>query len=438
MKQILVIGAGRSSSFLIKYLLSNAAHENWQITVGDMSLELANEKVEQCEYAKAIRFDVNDEGECARQIQKVDIVISMLPASMHILVAQQCIRFKKHLVTASYVSDEMRKLNNDAIKAGVCLLNECGLDPGIDHASAMKMIGTIKNKGGAITSFKSYTGGLLTEESCGDNPWKYKIAWNPQNIVLAGKDGAQFLEKKMLKRLSYTELFQEIMPISVGKTIFEGYANRDSIPYKSLYGLNGIDTLIRGTLRYPGYCKAWSAIINMGLTDTEDKISTNENLTFKNWANHKKSWDLNSWDEHIQKCLAWLGLFGDDQVPFELFAGEWKYVTSAQILQHLLEQKWGLEEGDKDMIVMQHELEYKVKGQDNTVKVSSSLKIVGENQTYTAMAKTVGLPLGIACKLILQNQLKERGVILPTIPSIYMPMLTELESYGITFNEVTD
>ena len=136
--------------------------------------------------------------------------------------------------------------------------------------------------------------------------------------------------------------------------------------------------------------------------------------------------------------MAWLGLFGDDQVPFELFAGEWKYVTSAQILQHLLEQKWGLEEGDKDMIVMQHELEYKVKGQDNTVKVSSSLKIVGENQTYTAMAKTVGLPLGIACKLILQNQLKERGVILPTIPSIYMPMLTELESYGITFNEVTD
>ncbi len=441
MRNILLIGAGRSSSYLIKYFLDNAQEQDWSLTVADVSLELAQSKTGNHQRSNAIAFDINDEQQRSTEIGKAELVISMLPAHMHALVAEECVRLKKHLATASYVSNEIRNLHVPALKEGIVLLNECGLDPGIDHMSAMKIIDKIKSEGDEITSFKSYTGGLVAPES-NDNPWGYKFSWNPRNVILAGQGTAKFIEDGNYRYLPYNRLFTETENITVkGLGTFDGYANRDSLSYKPLYHLEKIPNMLRGTLRQSGFCKAWNIFVQLGLTDDSYVIDNIAHLSYaqliesflqpqqKNTSVKSRlaafmNTDANS-DE--MKMVEWTGILENVSIGLE-------HATPAQALQKLLEEKWKLKTEDKDMIVMQHIFE--IKNQDNSVRnLKSELVVKGEDSIYTAMSKTVGLPLAIASKLILNGEIKSRGVLVPVTKEIYEPVLKELENYNISFSE---
>lgn len=437
-KSILIIGAGRSSSSLIKYLLDESVKHNWQITVGDMSLETAQQKINNHPNGKAILFDINNENQRSEEISKADIVVSMLPAFMHMSVANDCVKFKKHLVTASYVSKEMAALDSEAQKAGIVLLNEIGLDPGIDHMSAMQIIDKLKAEGAEITSFKSYCGGLVAPES-NDNPWGYKFSWNPRNVILAGQGTAMYIENGKYKYIPYNRLFTQTETIQFdGYGNFDGYANRDSLSYRTAYGLENISTMLRGTLRMPGYCSAWNVFVKLGWTDDSYKIENSHKMTFaqlldaflpESKNNLKKRlaefMQLPEDSDEIKK-VEWLEIFTDKKIKTE-------NGTPAQILQELLEEKWQLKKDDKDMIVMQHLFEYQLNGKKH--QITSSLVAKGEDPTNTAMAKTVGLPAAIAVKMILLNQLNLKGIKIPTEKNIYEPILEELKLFGINFIE---
>jgi saccharopine dehydrogenase-like NADP-dependent oxidoreductase len=439
MKKILVIGAGRSAVTLIKYLLDNSAANNWLVTVADFSIELAEKAVANHENGKAIFFNVTDEKQRKTEIGNADIVISMLPARLHITVAKDCISLVKNLVTASYVSPEIANLDEKAKQAGVLLLNEIGLDPGIDHMSAMQVIDDIKENGGELTSFKSFCGGLVHPDY-DTNPWNYKFTWNPRNVVLAGQGTAQYIKQGKYKYIPYTKLFErtEVMEVlDAGE--FEGYANRDSLGYRAAYGLEDIPTLFRGTLRRKGYCKAWNMFVQLGMTDDTYKVENSENLTYRAFINlffpynnelsveQKFCSYLNlSQDSEEFRKIEWLGVFTDTIVAL-------KNASPAQILQKICEGKLTLDTEDKDMIVMQHQFEYVENGVQK--KLNSSLLVFGDDPRYTSMAKTVGLPVAIAAKLILTGKIKSTGVKIPTTKDIYIPVLKELKENGINFVE---
>jgi saccharopine dehydrogenase-like NADP-dependent oxidoreductase len=438
MNKILIIGAGRSTSSLISYLLKQSVSHNWQITVADSNIQLAETKIKGFTNAKAISLDVSNAGARESAIKAADLVISMLPAFMHGDVARDCVKFGKHIATASYVSEEMKALDAEAKQKGLLILNECGLDPGIDHASAMKIIDELKHKGAEITSFKSYCGGLVAPES-NDNPWGYKFSWNPRNVILAGQGTAQFIENGNLKFIPYNRIYTQIDSIAVdGYGSFDAYANRDSIGYKEPYGLNNIKTLLRGTLRQTGYCKAWNVFVKLGLTDDGYKIRESNKLTYtqlidsflpdgKASTKEKlKAFMQNDWDADVEAKLNYLELF--DNKKIKLAEG-----SPAQLLQDLLEEKWKLQHGDKDMIVMQHLFEYTLNGKSH--KLTSSLVVIGDDEEHTAMAKTVGLPLAITVKNFLTGKFKLSGVQIPIVKEIYEPMLLELEELGIIFTE---
>jgi saccharopine dehydrogenase (NADP+, L-glutamate forming) len=441
MRTILLIGAGRSSSSLVKYLLDHSQEESWNITVADVSVEQAMQKIGGHHNGRAIQFDIHDEHQRNTEITQADIVISMLPAHMHLAVATECVRQKKNLVTASYISKEMQELEEEAKQNGVLILNECGLDPGIDHMSAMKIIEEIKSKGEEIVSFKSYTGGLVAPES-NDNPWGYKFSWSPRNVILAGQGTAKYMEKNRYRYLPYNRLFTQIDQVEIEKFgMFDGYANRDSLAYRKTYGLENIPTMLRGTLRQQGFCKAWNVFVRLGLTDDSYAIEDSEFLTYRELVEAflpvdiagetitsrlALFMDVNESSEIIQK-IAWTGILDDKVIGL-------KGATPAQILQHLLEQKWKLKESDKDLVVMQHQFEIKKK-KGEIRKIISSLAVTGENSIYTAMAKTVGLPLAIATKLILNDRVRLKGIHIPVYKEIYEPVLAELRNYGINFSE---
>lgn len=438
MRKILVIGAGRSSVTLIKFLLDHSNTHSWLVTVADSSIDLAERSVMNHANGVAIQFNVFDKQQREDEISAHDIVISMLPASMHIVVAKDCVRFCKHMVTASYVSDEMAKLHNSSKKSGVLILNEIGLDPGIDHMSAMRIIDNIKKMGGEIISFKSFCGGLVHPDY-DNNPWKYKFTWNPRNVVLAGQGIAKYIYKRVNKNIPYINLFEHTEKINIldlGE--FEGYPNRDSLSYRDSYGLYNISTLYRGTLRRVGFSAAWNILVKLGLTDDSYHITDSNKLTKRQFTSKfLKSSNLKledelcnqfniSRDSLIFKRLDWLGLFSNDIIGI-------KNATPAQILQEILEKKWSLDIDDRDMIVMQHQFEYIYDGE--TRKLKSSLSVYGDDNRETAMAKTVGLPVAIAAKLILDREIDSTGVRIPTKEDIYMPVLEELEVNGINFIE---
>ncbi len=439
MKKILVIGAGRSAVTLIKYLLDHSMQNNWHVTVADFSEDLARKSVGEHINGKAILFNVMDDNQRIFEISNTDIVISMLPASMHFMVANDCVRLKKDLVTASYISKEIAGLDESAKKAGVLLLNEIGLDPGIDHMSAMSVIDGVKEKGGKITSFKSFCGGLVHPDY-DNNPWNYKFTWNPRNVVLAGQGTAQYIKNQKRKYLPYNKLFERTDILNIleaGK--FEGYANRDSLIYRDVYGINDIQTLYRGTLRRKGYAQAWNVFVQLGITDDSYNIDNSEFISNREFTDmflpHYddlsveekvcRQFDLTLDSEIFQKLL-WLGLFDDTTIGI-------KNASPAQFLQAILEQKWALDKGDKDMIVMQHQFEFILHNKEQ--KLNSSLLVYGDDPTYTAMAKTVGLPVAIATKLILSKKIKSKGVRIPISKDIYMPILKELSENGINFIE---
>lgn len=438
MKRILVIGAGRSTISLIDYLLKEASSHNWFITVTDMDEALAIEKTKGFGNCEAKAFNVSNENDRRSMIRSHDVIVSMLPASMHSDVARDCVELGKHLFTASYVSAEMKALDEAAKEKGVLLMNEIGLDPGIDHASAMKIIDELHRKGAKITSFKSYCGGLVAPE-CNDNPWGYKFSWNPRNVVVAGQSTAQYYQNGKLKFIPYNRLFTQIDQIKMeGYGSFDAYANRDSISYKEPYGLKHIQTLLRGTLRMPGYCKAWNVFVKLGLTDDTYKIHHSDSMTYTELINsflpegkqtvkdRLRAFMGADYNDSIEDKLDYLELFSDKKIKL-------KEGSPAQLLQDLLEEKWKLKTSDKDMIVMQHLFEYELNGASH--QLTSSLVVKGTDQNHTAMAKTVGLPLAITLKNFLSGKFKLSGVQIPIVKEIYDPLLMELAELGIKFEE---
>ena len=442
MKNILVIGAGRSATTLIGYFLEHAKEQDWHITVGDISEALATEKVAGNERGRAIAFDVFNEAQRKEEIAKADIVVSMLPASMHIEVAKDCVELGKHLTTASYISKEMKTLDDAAKTKGLTLLNETGLDPGIDHLSAMKLLDEIRNDGGKVEHFESFTGGLVAPES-DDNPWHYKFTWNPRNVVLASQGGAvKFIHNGKYKYIPYHRVFRRTEYITIeGQGEFEGYANRDSLSYREVYNLKDVKTLYRGTLRRPGYSRSWDTFVQLGMTDDSYVMEGSETMTNRDFVNSFLPFSLRDsvelklramlkldQDDRLMEKLQWLGIF--DKTVIGL-----KNATPAQMLQHILEKKWSMKPNDKDMIVMWHKIGFVKDGKKFVTE--SSMVVKGDNQDNTAMAKTVGFPIAIATRMILENKITERGVLLPLSKAIYEPVLVELDNNGIVFNEKT-
>lgn len=440
MRNILLIGAGRSTASLIQYLVENAAENNWQLKIVDQSIEHLSDWLK-ADCVSAQKFDVNDSGMRRSLIREADVVISMLPAHMHLEVAKDCVNFKKNMVTASYISDGMRALDEKAKEAGVTMINEIGVDPGIDHLSAMKVIDEIRSKGGKVTAFETFTGGLVAPES-DDNPWNYKFTWNPRNVVLAGQGGAvKFIQEGTYKYIPYHKLFRRTELIDIdtyGK--FEGIANRDSLKYRSVYDLEDIKTMYRGTLRRAGYSRAWDAFVQIGATDDSYTLQHTEEMTFREFINLFLPY--NPTDSVELKLRYYLGLAHDEIELFEKL--EWldifkdikigiKDATPAQVLQKILERKWTLKPDDKDMIVMWHKFIYEMDGKEH--EKHSSMVIKGKDTHDTAMAMTVGYPVGIATKMILNGKINAPGVHIPIQKEMYEPILAELVDYGIRFQE---
>ncbi|KPK79840.1 MAG: saccharopine dehydrogenase [Bacteroides sp. SM23_62_1] len=439
MKKILLLGAGLSSNSLIKYLLDQTEKFNWHLTVGDFDEQKARKKIGDHPHGTGVSFDVFNEDQKELLISNADIVISMLPHRLHPLLAYSCIKHRKNLITASYVSEEVRQLDTQVKKLGLLFLNEIGVDPGIDHMSAMKVINRIRKEGGILDIFESNTGGLVAP-GYERNPWQYKFTWNPRNVVLAGQHGARFLHNGKFKYIPYHKIFQRYEIITVlDKGEFEVYPNRDSLQYKDDYGLDEISTMFRGTIRRPGFCDAWNTLVQLGATDDSYVVEFPGEMTYRDFTNSFLAYNIIDpveiklanylnipFDGKIMKQLEWLGLFERKTVGLN-------NQTPARILQHLLEEKWKLESGDKDMIVMQHQFEYLLKGKRK--RIVSSLSVIGENPDETAMSMTVGLPVGIAAKLILERKIQATGVCIPTTPEFYEPILNELEDYGIKFVE---
>jgi saccharopine dehydrogenase-like NADP-dependent oxidoreductase len=517
MKQILLFGAGKSATVLIEYLLSHAASNGWELTVVDSNLDLAKSKIRNSPYGFALSFDINDISQREEQVEKADVVISMLPAALHFLVAKDCVKFSKHLLTASYVDDSIRGLEAEINQRGLLFLCEMGLDPGIDHMSAMRIIDSIHSRGGNVTSFKSHCGGLVAPES-DDNPWHYKISWNPRNIVLAGKAGAHYLEHGEEVRLKYEQLFSttalDVTDDKGSRVIWPGslnrfvqvpglgvlcwYPNRDSLGYVSLYGLEGASTFIRTTLRHPDFMVGWENIVELHLTDETPSYPTDgrsladalkEHLDkqgFNDWLQRKMSSRLTE-TEMMLSNLAKLAEAEQEaaregaRIPESFMAADAKgnleeieirdmksraaafvsnrmheanltlkqlmflglddqrtivnrgLCSAADLLQFAMENKMSIGPADRDIIVMVHEISYELGGEEK--QVTSSLVIKGDDGLHTAMAKTVGLPLGIATRLILDGTISTRGLKIPTGKAIYEPVLDELEQNGIRFQE---
>ena len=439
MENILLIGAGRSASTLIDYLLNECEINKWSLSIGDTDEALAAKKGKG--KARTFMFDVKDEKQLEEEVNRTDIVISMVPAMFHQLVADACIKLEKHLVTASYVTPDMNALNDVAKDKGLIFLNECGLDPGIDHMSAMRVIDRIRGNNYQLTGFESFTGGLLEPNPDDDNPWQYKFTWNPRNVVMAGRGHVKFLQEGKYKYIPFQRLFRRTELIHIpGHGYFEGYANRDSLKYLDVYDLHGIKTLFRGTLRRPGYSKAWNTFVQLGATcddyqmENVDKMTHREFINSFLWYNPYDSVELKiahymnfEMDSQEMYRLRWLGIFSDELVGLD-------EGTPAQILEHILKKKWAMTEADNDQIVMWHKFNY-IDDKGNMVQENSTMVMNGEDPVNTAMSKTVGLPLGIATKMIMKGKITTPGVHIPIQKEIYEPILDELEEYGLVFNE---
>jgi saccharopine dehydrogenase-like NADP-dependent oxidoreductase len=500
LKTILLFGAGKSATVLISYLLEESAKNNWKLVVADANLEQITGKTQLHPSSEAVAMDITDANKRGKLISESSLVISMMPPSLHILIAKDCITHRKSLLTASYCDEAIKSLEPEVKEKGLLFLCEMGLDPGIDHMSAMVLIDAIKAEGGAITRFKSHCGGLVAPES-DNNPWRYKISWNPRNVVMAGKAGAIYLSDGKTIEENYESLFDPARTVSIGeddKQVFSFYPNRNSLPYIDVYGLQTAHTFLRTTLRYRDFMYGWRNIIDLKLTD-ESPIYQTDGLSlqdffkmhltkhgFGTWLDKKLSErfaetkellenlkklveteeEANAAGEEVPeafmlvdekgdlkkiglqevkdnaatvmaaklheanltlKQLFFLGLDDKDTI---INLG---LCSAADVLQFALEKKLLLLPGDKDMIVMLHEIEYMLNGKQH--QISSSLVVKGDDHIHTAMAKTVGLPLGIAAKLILNGELNLTGLHIPTLPEIYKPVLEILAKQGIVFQE---
>lgn len=437
-QMILIIGAGRSSSALITYVQRQAQQNGWPLTVGDYSLEAAQERVASGNYGTAIRFNIHEQERSALAIAEAHVVVSLMPAHLHIEVARICLDLGKHLLTASYVTREMSDLHDQALAKGLLFLNECGLDPGIDHMSAMQVIDRIRGNGGKLFSFESFTGGLIAPDTAPDNPWRYKFTWNPRNVVMAGQGTAKYLLNNNYQYIPYHQLFRRVTSIHVQGVAYEGYANRDSLKYRDTYGLGDISTMLRGTLRNEGFCRAWNVFVQLGCCDDSYEMEGVESMTHRGFIGSfvdRKGASLESAIcEHLaldaqgaeMKRLEWSGLFTDEKIG--LPSG-----SPAKILEHILLKKWTLVPRDKDFVVMWHRFKYMLNDEEKVLH--AYFTATGNDAIDTAMSRTVGLPLAIATCLLMKDKIKVRGVAIPVTRDIYEPVLRELKSLGIELQE---
>ena len=438
MQTILILGAGLSSTSLIGYLLDNAAG-HWKVRVGDIDPEKADQRIQNHPSGEAFLFDVYHAGQRRREIEGAAIVISLLPARMHQPVAETCVEAGRNLVTASYLTPAIRALDKEARKKGIILMNECGVDPGIDHMSAMQGIRRIQEDNGKLLAFESSTGGLVAP-GYENNPWQYKFTWNPRNVVMAGSEGARFLHNGKFKYIPYHKVFQRIETIHVPDLgAFEVYGNRDSLAYRETYGLENLQTMFRGTIRRPGFCEAWDIFVQLGATDDTYVMEDTEHMTCREFINSFMAYQTDipietklarymgfSEDSDMMSRLKWLGIFENKKIGV-------KGLTPAKVLQKILEEKWRLSEGDKDMIVMQHQFDFMRNGEH--IKRFATMVYIGQDSQHTAMSMTVGLPLAMTARRILEGTYTRTGVQLPIEPEIYTPVLAELENYQIRFTE---
>ena len=439
MKSILVLGAGLSASTMIKYFLDHSEENDWFVEVGDINENIAKGKTSGHPRSSTFAFDIKNKEALTGKVKVADVVISFLPARFHPVVAEMCVEQKTHMVTASYVSKEMKALDQAAKDAGIAMLNELGVDPGIDHMSAMRVVDNIREKGGVLEGFYSSTGGLVAPES-DTNPWNYKFTWNPRNVVLAGQGTATFIRNGKYKYIPYTKLFDRLIYTSVpGVGDFEIYPNRDSLKYRETYDLKDIPTMYRGTMRRPGFCEAWNVFVQLGMTDDTVNLENADKMTWREFTNMFLRYDpvapveekLVNYlgldpDGEVMKKLTWLGIFEEKPLGCDC-------ATPAQVLQKLLEEKWEFEAQDKDMIVMQHRFIYTLEGKKK--EITSSMVVIGNDHTHTAMSITVGTPVAIATKLLLNGTINVTGVHVPVNKEIYEPILNELEPLGIKFTE---
>jgi saccharopine dehydrogenase-like NADP-dependent oxidoreductase len=441
LKTILVFGAGKSATVLIDYLKDVCTSHQWQLIVADANLQTALSKTNNHPQTKAVEVNVTVQEERRMLITDASIVISLLPPHLHIHIAKDCVAVGRSLLTASYVDDGIKNLEAEIKSKELLFLCEMGLDPGIDHMSAMQLIDGIKAKGGTITSFKSHCGGLVAPDS-DNNPWHYKISWNPRNIVMAGSAGATYKLNNEIIQKQYNNVFEDCEELQIAALpTLAWYPNRDSLSYIPLYHLQDTATFIRTTLRYADFCKGWDVVVDLELTDEKDHALIANCKSFADWMEQK----LFKAEQRDISFRMYLELYVDE-ADHEKIIQQFEFLEfnslellpahvkcSADIVQHCLEQKLALKPADKDMIVMLHEIDYTHNQQQHSVK--SSLIVLGEDNLRTAMAKTVGLPLGIAAKLILEEKIKLKGLQIPTHKEIYEPVLLELALNEVVFKE---
>lgn len=440
-RTILVIGAGKSTSYLLDYFLKKSDEENLHIKIGDLRPENIPSTIAKHPNCTVFELDIFDEAERKKAVSEASIVVSMLPASLHINVARDCIEFEKHFITASYVSDELKALDNEVKEKNLVFMNEIGLDPGIDHMSAMEVIDRIRDAGGKMLLFESFTGGLVAPES-DTNLWNYKFTWNPRNVVLAGQGGtAKFIQEGTYKYIPYQKLFRRTEFLEVENYgTFEVYANRDSLKYREAYGLQKALTLYRGTMRRVGFSKAWQMFVILGMTDDSYTIENSVGMSYREFVNlflpysptDSVELKLRHYLKIDQDDIMWgklleLNLFDPTKkIPL-------KNATPAQMLQYILEDSWTLKEHEKDMIVMYHKFGYELNGEKK--QIDANMVVIGENRTHTAMSKTVGLPVAMATLHILNGKITAPGVQIPIQKEVYKPILEELKANGIRFKE---
>ncbi|MEM6892622.1 MAG: saccharopine dehydrogenase family protein [Bacteroidota bacterium] len=440
-RTVLIFGAGKSTSYLLDYILEKSESEHLKLVIADLHPEHIPPHVANHPQCEIVPLDIFEDTPRKAIIEKSTIVISMLPPRLHIKIAEDCITFEKHLVTASYVSKAIQELDKAAKEKGLVFMNEVGLDPGIDHMSALQVIDRIREEGGKMLLFESFTGGLVAPVS-DTNLWNYKFTWNPRNVVVAGQGGAaKFIQEGTYKYIPYQKLFRRTEFLEVeGYGTFEAYANRDSLKYREAYGLQDALTLYRGTMRRVGFSKAWQMFVMLGMTDDSYQIENSEGMSYREFTNLFLPYSPT--DSVELKLRHYLKIDQDDirwgkLLALNLFDATKKIplpnATPAKMLQYILEDSWTLAQDEKDMIVMYHKFGFEKDGVKQ--QIDANMVVLGENKSYTAMAKTVGLPVAITALQILNGNITTPGVQIPIRKEVYEPVLTELEHYGIHFKE---
>jgi saccharopine dehydrogenase-like NADP-dependent oxidoreductase len=442
-KQVLVLGAGKSSTFLIAHLLKLAGKHDWFVTVGDIDAEVAMACVDGHPRGSGVAFDVNDAVLRSTQIQSADVVVNMLSPVFQDLVAWDCVAHGRHMLSVSYDDEAVRDLSTDAQRKGVLLLTDLGLDPGIDHMSAMALIRRLRDDGGCIRSFCSYGSGIPAPEGP-MNPLRYVVSWNPRNVVMSAQHGAQYMQDGKIKIVPFHHVFHHTWALDVpGVGVLEAYPNRDSLSYIQAFGLEDVQTMIRGTLRYPGWSETWAHVVRLGLPNETLRIPDLAHRSFAevlemhlplNVVGSKLEQRVANFlgispTGRIMENLGWLGLFSDEPTGCQ---GE----TTAAMMIDVLSDRLAMQPGQRDMVILAHEFEVDYPDQDRPSEtIQSTLVEYGEPDGFTAMSRTVGLPTAVAVKLLLEDGISLTGAQIPTHPSIYEPVLREIEAAGMVFHE---